>query len=310
MTQKVGFYDQLKIEVSYMKKKDMLALKQFTKRETDKLAIFEWEQRDVWSHQHDCFELAYITEGTAIQTLDGDTIPLKKGAYFIIDHGSIHNYTQCENMKLINCLFLADIIDASLVNCISFDELMRVCMIRFYKQYTGFLPVNHVFYDDDGKILRILMDIMEESGNRSMGYREIYRGKRMEILILTMRKVVQEQDEVPIAQLTDNAIIREAIRYFEANYQKKALLSTFCEKNHYNAQYISRRFKQETGLTASEYLHKIRIKRSCNLLVGSNLTIREISLQAVYEDVKFFNKIFKQTIGITPGEYRKTSRKV
>ena len=310
MTKKVGFYDHLKIEVSYMKKKDLLALKQFTKRETDKLAIFEWEQRDVWLHQHDCFELAYITEGTAIQTLDGNTIPLKKGAYFIIDHGSIHNYTHCENMKLINCLFLADIIDASLVNCISFDELMRVCMIRFYKQYTGFSPVNHVFYDDDGKILRILMDIMEEFGNRSMGYREIYRGKLMEILILTMRKVVQEQDEFPIAQLIDNTIIREAIRYFEANYQKKALLSSFCEKNHYNAQYISRRFKQETGLTASEYLHKIRIKRSCNLLVGSNLTIREISLQAGYEDVKFFNKIFKQTIGITPGEYRKTSRKV
>ena len=258
---------------AYMKKKDMLALKQFTKRETDKLAIFEWEQRDVWSHQHDCFELAYITEGTAIQTLDGNTIPLKKGAYFIIDHGSVHNYTHCKNMKLINCLFLADIIDASLVNCTSFDELMRVCMIRFYKQYTGFSPANHVFYDDDGKILRILMDILGEFGKRSMGYREIYRGKLMEILILTMRKVVQDQDEVPILQLTDNTIIREAIRYLEANYQEKALLTTFCEKNHYNAQYISRRFKQETGLTASEYLHKIRIKRSCNLLAGSNLTI-------------------------------------
>jgi len=288
----------------------MLALKQFTKRETDKLAIFEWEQRDVWSHRHDCFELAYITEGTAIQTLDGNTIPLKKGAYFIIDHGSVHNYTHCQNMKLINCLFLADIIDASLVNCTSFDELMRVCMIRFYKQYTGFSPVNHVFYDDDGKILQILMDILEEFSNRSVGYREIYRGKLMEILILTMRKVVQEQDELPIAQLTDNTIIREAIRYFEANYQEKALLSTFCAKNHYNAQYISRRFKQETGLTASEYLHKIRIKRSCNLLAGSNFTVREIALQTGYEDVKFFNKIFKQTIGITPGEYRKTARKV
>lgn len=293
-----------------MKKKDMLALKQFTKRETDKLAIFEWEQRDVWSHQHDCFELAYITEGTAIQTLDGDTIPLKKGAYFIIDHGSIHNYTHCENLKLINCLFLADIIDDSLVNCVSFDKLMRVCMIRFYKHYTGSPPVNHVFYDNDGKVLRILMDILEESGNRSMGYREIYRGKLMEILILTMRKVVQEQGEFPIAQLTDNTIIREAIRYFETNYQKKALLSTFCEIHHYNAQYISRRFKQETGLTASEYLHKIRIKKSCNLLAGSSFTIKQIALQTGYEDVKFFSKIFKETIGITPGEYRKTSRKV
>lgn len=288
----------------------MIALKRFVKRETDKLAIFEWNQQDVRLHQHDCFELAYITEGTAIQTLDGETIPLNKGAYFIIDHGSIHNYTQCENMKLINCLFLADIIDASLVNCISFDELMRVCMIRFYKQYTGFTPVNHVFYDDDGKILRILMDIMDECRNRSMGYREIYRGKLMEILILTMRKVVDEQDEVPIAQITDNTIIREAIRYFEANYQEKALLSTFCAQHHYNAQYISRRFKQETGLTALEYLHKIRIKRSCNLLAGSNLTIREIALQTGYEDIKFFNKIFKKTIGITPGEYRKTTRKV
>lgn len=283
-------------------------LRENAKHPTDKLTIKYHNQRDGAPHEHDCFELAYVTSGSALHLLEGNPISLKKGNYYIIDHGSIHRYTQCKNIKLINCLFLADIIDASLSNCTSFDELMKVCMIRFYKQYWGFSPVNYVFYDEDGQILHLLEEIMDEYEHRNIGYKELFRGKLMEILILTMRKVAKEQGEVSIEKLTDNTVIREAVRYFEENYKDKALLNTFCEKNHYNQQYISRRFKKETGITAVEYLHRIRIKKSCNLLVGSNLPICEIASQVGYEDVKFFNKIFQRTVNMTPNEYRKTSQ--
>ena len=146
-----------------------------------------------------------------------------------------------------------------------------------------------------------------EYDNRRIGYQEVFRGKLLEILILTMRKVVEQYGDVPIEKITDSAIIREAVHYFEANYQDKALLSTFCEKHHYNLQYISRRFKKETGLTALEYLQKIRIEKACDLLAGSKLTIREIAHRTGYDDIKFFNRVFRKMVGMTPGEYRKQS---
>lgn len=283
-----------------------LTLKQHAKHNSDKLTIFSYNQPDIKLHIHDCFELAYIMEGSATQTLEENESIIQKGAYFIIDHGSKHSYTNCQDLKITNCLFVADIIDASLSNCYSFDELMRVCMIRYYKQYLGLTPVNRIFYDD-GEILELLIEMTKEYEQRSIGYQEVLRGKLLEILILTMRKVVAQHGDVPIEKITDSVIIREAVHYFEANYQDKALLSTFCEKYHYNLQYISRRFKKETGLTALEYLQKIRIEKSCALLAGGKLTIREIAHQTGYDDIKFFNRVFRKMVGMTPGEYRKQS---
>lgn len=285
----------------------LVSLKKEAKQENDKLTIIFRKQGNVKMHSHDCFELAYIVEGSTTHTLDGKTQTVHEGAYYIIDHGTLHNYTNAENIQIVNCLFLAEIIDATLTNCCSFDELMRVCMIRYYKQYLGLTPVNRIFYDEDGTILKLLREMGTEYDKRKIGYQEVFRGKLLEILILTMRKVVEQYGDVPIEKITDSAIIREAVHYFEANYQDKALLSNFCDKYHYNLQYMSRRFKKETGLTALEYIQKIRIKKSCALLVGSSLTIREIAHQTGYDDIKFFNRIFRKMVGMTPSEYRKTS---
>ena len=291
-----------------MQKIKMFSFEKIAKQKNDKLAIFFYKQRDVIVHKHDCFEFAYITEGNATQILAGVTEHVEKGAYFIIDKDSLHQYTNCQNLELINCLFQAEIIDASLANCGSLDELMRSCMIRFYKQFLGLSAINRVFYDEDGRILRLLKEMIEEDNDRNFGYQELFRGKLLEILIITMRKVLKQHQEIPIEKITDSAIIREAVRYFEANYDDKALLSKFCKKFHYDSAYISRRFKKETGLTASEYLKKIRMEKACNLLAGSKHTVREISQLVGYDDLAYFNQLFHKSLGMTPSEYRKQSK--
>lgn len=285
----------------------LASLKREAKEASDKLAVIPRKQGNVKLHSHDCFELAYITEGSTTHTLDGKAETVHKGAYYIIDLGSVHGYTNSENIHIVNCLFLAEIVDASLTNCCSFDELIRVCMIHYYKQYLGLTPVNRIFYDEDGTILELLREMEKEYANRKVGYQEVLRGKLLEILILTMRKVVELYCDVPIEKLTDSTIIREAVYYFKANYQDKALLSSFCEKHHYNIQYISRRFKQETGFTTLEYIQKIRIEKACTFLSGSKLTIREVAQKTGYDDIKFFNRVFYKLVGMTPGEYRKQS---
>lgn len=88
----------------------------------------------------------------------------------------------------------------------------------------------------------------------------------MEIFILTMRNIIKEDGEE-----RRQSVHGSAVKYLEANYRNKAVLSSFCEKHHYNLQYISRSFKKETGMTALQYLQRIRIGRSCELLAGSEL---------------------------------------
>lgn len=293
-----------------MNQSNTILLRNIAGNDADKLVIGFSQQEDAFIHDHDCFELAYVVKGSAVQTLNGVTEPVSRGAYFIIDYGSRHDYRECKELKLINCLFFPDLIDAALVDCRSFDELMRVCMIRYYKQYLGLTPVNRIFYDEDGKVLHLLEEMREEYESKNIGYQEIFRGKLLEILILTMRKVVQQHTAVSMETFTGSSVIQDAVCFLEANYADKAVLGTFCEKYHYSLQYISRRFRQETNLTALSYLQKVRIEKSCALLAGSDLSVREIARQVGYEDIKYFYRIFHRMVKMTPGEYRKTAPKV
>lgn len=280
-------------------------LKIESNQKSDRLFIRFRQQGNVKMHSHDCFELAYIIKGSAMQTLNGKSEFVRKGAYYFIDLGSEHNYTDSSELELVNCLFSPELIDASLSKCSSFKELMQICMIRYYSQCLDLTPVNRIFYDEDGKILQILQEMRAEYQDQNFGYQEIFRAKLLEILILTMRKVIEQYGSVPIEKIMNNPIIQDAVYYFQSNYREKALLESFCQKHHYNAQYISRLFKKETGMTVLTYVQKYRIEKSCHLLTESGLPIGEVAHQSGYEDMKYFNQTFRKITGMTPGEYRK-----
>ncbi len=268
----------------------------------DKFMIMTYNQEDLEAHNHRFFELAYVKEGTALHTLSGTSTTLRPGDYFIVDYGSVHSYTNCHNLTLINCLFQPEIIDETLKGCCSFEALLHVCLLRYYKLYLGNTPANRIFFDEEGRIQTLLIGMIKEFEEKNVGYAEICRSRLFEILILIMRNVVD--DKVSIIQ---NEIILNAILYIRDHYQSHSLLSKFCKQYHYSPQYISRRFKEDTGFTISEYLQKVRIEKSCELLAGSTMTIARIAEEVGYTDLKFFNQLFKKMIKMSPREFRKLS---
>ena len=100
-------------------------------------------------------ELAYVTGGNAIQNLAGKKEWVKEGDYFIIDYGAVHSYQECKNFTLINCLFLPEAIDDVLEGCHSLEEMLRICMIRYYrKAFEQEKTANRIFHITDDVQLR------------------------------------------------------------------------------------------------------------------------------------------------------------
>lgn len=288
------------VNLTYMKKEYTLEQSEIGLKDSDKLVVMPYAQDDMGIHDHHFFELVYITGGSAVHTLNDVKGKVRRGDYFIVDYGSVHSYTDCRDFTLINCLFLPEIIDDTLAGCHSFDTLMRVCLVRYYKQYFGLTPVNRIFRDEEGRILELLSGIQREYVEKRVGYTEIFRCRLMELLILTMRSIVHEDRQKP-----RSTAILEAIHFLDRNYADRSVLGKFCQEHHYSLQYISRRFKQETGMTALEYLQKVRIEKSCELLAGSDLRIQEIARMAGYEDVQFFSSVFRRLLNMSPREYRR-----
>lgn len=103
----------------------------------------------------------------------------------------------------------------------------------------------------------------------------------------------------------DSHIIHDIAQYLEQNYHDEISLQQIAGKFFLSREYISRKFKQEFGVTLSDFLGRIRIEKAKTLLLNPQIRIAQIAEMVGYQDEKYFSKVFKKMEGFTPNEYRK-----
>lgn len=99
-------------------------------------------------------------------------------------------------------------------------------------------------------------------------------------------------------------VIVEIEKYLQANFDREVKLQEISDHFYISREYISRKFKQEFNVNISDYIVNIRIERAKSLLKNSQLKIYEIANMVGYQDDKYFRKVFKKVVGVTPNEYR------
>jgi two-component system response regulator YesN len=99
-------------------------------------------------------------------------------------------------------------------------------------------------------------------------------------------------------------IVDDCIRLVKENYMEDLKLETLAELFHFNTSYFSTLFKNQTGRTFSEYLTDIRMSKAKQLLSTSSLRIYEIAELCGHRDPKYFCRLFKKHMGVTPEAYR------
>lgn len=72
-----------------------------------------------------------------------------------------------------------------------------------------------------------------------------------------------------------------------------------------STSYLGRHFKDRTGNTISDYVNELRIVKAKQALIETDLQLQDIVSQVGYADVSSFIRKFKQSVSMTPGEYRK-----
>lgn len=98
--------------------------------------------------------------------------------------------------------------------------------------------------------------------------------------------------------------IEKVKRFVERNTFKKTTLKDAAEAICLSTKYLSRIFKETTGMSFSEYRLKIKTEGAKQLLLKSGYNINQISDKLGYENVESFIRMFKRFTGLTPREYR------
>jgi len=101
-----------------------------------------------------------------------------------------------------------------------------------------------------------------------------------------------------------DALIENIKGYITENLLYDFSLADLAAVFNYNEKYLGKLFKAKTGYSMSEYVNLRRIEISSELLINTELSITEIATKTGFNNVSYFNRVFKKLKGVTPTEYR------
>ncbi|WP_409342017.1 helix-turn-helix domain-containing protein [Paenibacillus sp. MBLB4367] len=103
----------------------------------------------------------------------------------------------------------------------------------------------------------------------------------------------------------NNRYVVQAVAIIRSELDKPLSLVQIADRLRLNPSYLSRIFKENIGQSFSDYLTKVRMEKGKELLLETDLKIKEIGERVGYIKSDYFIKLFRECIGMTPGEYRK-----
>jgi AraC-like DNA-binding protein len=92
--------------------------------------------------------------------------------------------------------------------------------------------------------------------------------------------------------------------YINGHLHNDIHLSQLANLARLSEKTLSRKFKQEIGISMTDYIHEERIKEAQALLEYSDYTISEIGYHLQYGSQSYFSSIFKKFSGVTPQQFR------
>lgn len=139
------------------------------------------------------------------------------------------------------------------------------------------------------------------------------KGETLDLTKLAQRPelILRQHFEILIQQhaelVSGISPVQQAITYIHEHVGQGLSLQQVARHVHMNSNYFSELFKRETGKNYIEYVTEVKMQKAMMMLSETPAKISEVANEVGYEDMKYFNKLFKKFTGVTPSEYRAKS---
>jgi AraC-like DNA-binding protein len=106
------------------------------------------------------------------------------------------------------------------------------------------------------------------------------------------------------AMKKNNARLQTVFNYIEKHFHEEINIKFVASISNLSIPSFCNYFKKTVGITFTDFLNQYRIQRAC-LLLQQDKSISEISFDCGYNNVAYFNKVFKTILKKTPSEFKK-----
>lgn len=248
-----------------------------------------------YHHWHQCLEVLYVEEGFGVVMVNNRQYTMRPGRMFFFPPFTIHKVMVDEKAQ---ASYRRTIIHV--------DQHAVGKILRDFPQNQRWLQAlsarGGMAFVADLRDIHSCLDTLFSRYARIALETGLNAESVASLLIMLFSLLPQDWETMPESQ---RGIASEVMFWLEENYRYKFSLERMARDLNKSRSYVSRRFHAETGENIHDYLNTIRLRKACELLLHSEMSIGDIAGQAGFSDVTWFITSFKKGIGETPLQYRK-----
>lgn len=244
--------------------------------------------KSVEPHIHSFYEFIYITEGTCVYNIDGVEFVTSPGDLIFTCPSNIHAFTfpkKCEFTRQF---------------------------LRVYPDYIKDFPEvsARLHYHSANHKNHIPAYLVEQYGldqyfSDLNSYNNIEQPETFMIalscvtgLLAKVNHILQNTDTEDV-KLFENKHINKILEYITSHFAQSITLDDIAAEVHMSAVYISKLFKEETGMTLKSYINMYRVVHAKNLILGGE-KISSLYEKCGFENYSTFYRAFVKCVGMSP----------
>lgn len=256
------------------------------------------------AHFHPVYEIYYLIAGTRKFFIEKEIYNISKGDLVLLDKNVMHKTAYSSDKINERAYILFD--DKHISEII--ERFGKEEIEECFKQKVFSIPVQRREYVEG--LISQLYNEYKNIDEFSHALMECYLNELMIFLIRYKRHFASNSKKINIF---NNSIslnscdenIQTAAGYIAENFNKNITLADAAQYVNMSSTYFSKKFKEVTGFGFKEYLLNLRIKKACELLLETKLSVTEIAYESGFNDSNYFGDVFKKSKGISPMQYRK-----
>lgn len=256
-------------------------------------------------HWHKEMELFAITDGMAEVNIDGRSYRGREGMIFVIPPDCLHSAIGEPGVPF--AFFAVDFTPAFLSS--STDDCIQQNYMDSVANGSVVFPTCLVPETEwECEAARVLERIRQIFARRDPGCELLIKSGLYELwyLLFTHARTAEQETASADGRI---GITRAVIEYIKKNYTGTISLEQLSREFGVSRGYLCRLFKDITKMTIVEYMNYYRISMSAFYLRETDRGISEIAGMSGFGNISYFNRVFRSYMHMTPGEFRKLSRK-
>lgn len=239
-------------------------------------------------HLHRNVEIIYLKAGASSCTVDLVPYELRPGDVLFVFSEQLHSYAPPtgipENYAL---LFPPDIPVFKEI----FDTMLPTC------------PILHGVVTEE---IEALFHAARSAYNADKNGDRFAAGAAQGYISIILSKLLPQLPMQKKSQLRDN-LEHRLIRYCAAHYTEPITLESVAKEFGYSPAYLSRFFKSKFKVGFSRFITHLRLEEA-KKMVRSEGNMTEVAYACGFGSMRNFNRAFKESVDMTPSEYRKSKR--